>query len=231
MKWNFEDRHLDFFVQFAELADEILCRDQVIWQNRMSEEQDNLRAALEWGLGRNPDGALRIAGAANLFWTAGGYSAEGFRWTQKALELVEKIPIPKDMTIEQRLAARARALCGLTRLYLSLGDNANAKRVAEESVALYRQGEDRRGLAFALVVLAYPLEFLGERVRAESATGSYSIASAEGDVYIICRSLNRLVRVIVDLHHDLDLAQSYAASHSAWQEKRDSVLKRRRLAR
>ena len=206
------DRHLDFFVQFAELADENLRgRDQVIWQNRMSEEQDNLRAAQEWGLGRNPDGALRIAGAANLFWTAGGYSAEGFRWTQKALELVEKIPIPKDMTIEQRLAARARALCGLTRLYLSLGDNANAKRVAEESVALYRQSQDRRGLAFALVVLAYPLEFLGERVRAEAMLQeSYSIASAEGDVYIICRSLNRLVRVIVDLHHDLDLAQSYA---------------------
>jgi hypothetical protein len=61
----------------------------------MSAEQDNLRAALEWALSKKPDSALQIAGAANLFWTAGGYSAEGFRWTQKALELVEKIPVPK----------------------------------------------------------------------------------------------------------------------------------------
>jgi tetratricopeptide (TPR) repeat protein len=95
-------------------------------------------------------------------------------------------------------------------LYLSLGDNANAKRVAEESVALYRQSQDQRGLAFALVVLAYPLEFLGERVRAEAVLQeSYAIARAAGDVYVICRSLNILARVIVDLHHDLHLSQGY----------------------
>jgi predicted ATPase/class 3 adenylate cyclase len=205
------DRHLDYFVGFAELVDENLKgRDQILWQNRMTAEQDNLRAALDWGLSRNPDSALRIAGSANLFWTAGGYSAEGFRWTQKALEQVEKISVPKGITNEQRLVARAKALRGLTRLYLSLGDNANAKRVAEESVALYRQSQDRRGLSFALVVLAYPLEFLGERVRAEAALQeSYSIARDEGDVYVICRSLNMWARVMLDLHHDLDLSQRY----------------------
>ena len=205
------DRHLDFFVQFAELVDENLKGgEQIVWQNRMAAEQDNLRTALEWGLSRNPDSALRIAGAANLFWTAGGYSAEGFDWTKRALERVEKIPEPTDITVEQRLAARARALRGLARLYLSLGDNASAKRAAEESVALYRQSQDRRGLSFALVVLAYPLEFLGERVRAEAILReSNAIARAEGDVYLICRSLNILARVIVDLHHDLDLSQRY----------------------
>ena len=203
--------HLNFFVRFAELAEENLkSRDQIIWQNRMAEEQDNLRAALEWALGRNPDNALRIVGAANLFWTAGGYSAEGFRWTQQALEQVGKIPPPNGITPEQRMVARAKALRGLARLYMSLGDNANAKRVAEESVSLYRQSLDRRGLAFALVILAYPLEFLGERVQAEAALEeSYSIARAEGDVYVICRSLNMWARVILDLHHALDLSQQY----------------------
>ncbi len=203
--------HLDFFVQFAELVDKKLkSSDQLLWHRRMSAEQDNLRAALEWGLNNDPDSALRIAGAANLFWTAGGYSAEGFRWTQKALEQTEKTPIPNGITIEQRVVARAKALCGLTRLYLSLGDNTNAKRAAEESVALYRQGQDQRGLAFALVVLAYPLEFLGERVQAEAALQeSYSIGRAEGDIYIICRALNRLANVIVDLYHDLNLSQGY----------------------
>jgi non-specific serine/threonine protein kinase len=205
------DRHLDYFVHFAELVDEELKRgDQVLWQRHMAAEQDNLRAALEWGLSRNPDGALRIAGAANLFWTAGGYSAEGFRWTQRALEQVEKTPLPEDLTDEQRRVARAKALRGLTRLYLSLGDNAKAKSAAEESVALYRRSQDRRGLAFALVVLAYPLEFLGERPEAEAALQeSYSIGRAESDPYTICRSLNRLAHVIADLYHDLDLAQRY----------------------
>ena len=203
--------HLHFFVRFAESVDENLKgRDQIIWQKRMSKEQDNLRAALEWGLSRNPDSALRIVGAANLFWTAGGYSAEGFRWTQKALEQVEKIPTPYGISTEQRLLARAKALCGLTRLYLSLGDNANAKRVAEESVALYRQSQDRRGLAFALVILAYPLEFLGEGAQAAAILEeSYSLARAEQDVYVICRTLNMWARVILDLHQALDLSQSY----------------------
>ena len=202
------DRHLDFFVEFAELVDKKLKgRDQLFWHRRMSVEQDNLRAALEWGLNRNPDRALRIAGAANLFWTAGGYSAEGFRWTQTALERVEKL---SDTPNEQRRVARAKALCGLTRLYLSLGDNANAKRAAEESVALYQQSQDQHGLAFALIVLAYPLEFLGEREQAEAALQeSYSIGRAEGDTYIICRALNRLGHVIVDLYSDLNLAQRY----------------------
>jgi non-specific serine/threonine protein kinase len=205
------DRHLDYFVRFAELADEQLKgREQLAWQNRMSAEQDNLRAALEWGVARHPDSALQIAGAANLFWTAGGYSAEGFRWTQKALEQVENAPLPPGITDEQRRTARARALRGLTRLYLSLGDNASARRAAEESVALYRQSQDRRGLAFALVVLAYPLEFLGERDRAEAILQeSYSIARAEGDVYGQCRSLNILARVIIASYNDLDLAQNY----------------------
>jgi tetratricopeptide (TPR) repeat protein len=93
---------------------------------------------------------------------------------------------------------------------MSLGDNANAKRAAEESVALYRQSQDRRGLAFALVILAYPLEFLGERHQAEAALQeSYAIAREEGDVYVMCRSLNILARVIIDLHHDLALAHGY----------------------
>ncbi len=206
-----KDRHLDFFVRFAELVDENLKGgNQMAWQRRMSVELDNLRAALDWGLGRNPYSALRIAGASNLFWTAGGFSSEGFRWTQQALEQVDKIPLPEGITIQQLRLARARALRGLTRLYLSLGDNAGAKRVAEESVALYRDSQDGSGLAFALVVLAYPLEFLGERARAEEVLQeSYAIARSEGDVYVMCRALNRLARVIVDLYQDLDLSQGY----------------------
>ncbi len=206
------DRHRDFFVGFAELIDQKLQgRDQLIWQRRMSAELDNLRAALEWALRTDPDAALRIAGSMNLFWTAGGFSAEGFRWTQEALQRVDSSPLPHGITEGERRLERAKALRGMTRLYLSLGDNASARRVAEESVELYRHSPDQRGLSFALIILAYPLEFLGERSEAEAALQeSYSIAHAEADVYLMCRSLNRLAHVIIDLYQDLDLAQGYA---------------------
>ncbi|HEY6073990.1 MAG TPA: tetratricopeptide repeat protein, partial [Anaerolineales bacterium] len=205
------DRHLRYFVQFAESADENLqAGEQIIWQQRMSAEIDNLRAALDWGLSKHPDSALRIAGASNLFWTAGGFSAEGFRWTQDALDQVARSPLPDGVGEAQRQLARAKALRGLARLYLGLGDNASARRVAEESVALFRAGQDRRGLAFALVILAYPLEFLGERLLAEAALHeSYSLAREEQDVYLMCRALNRLARVTVREYHDLTLSRTY----------------------
>ena len=87
MKWKrCEIVILSFFVQFAELVDEKLKgRDQVLWQNRMAAEQDNLRTALEWGLSRNPDSALRIAGAANLFWTAGGLFCRGLSLDKESI--------------------------------------------------------------------------------------------------------------------------------------------------
>ncbi len=203
------DRHLDYFVRFAEQADENLKgSEQLTWQKLMSAEQDNLRAALEWGFSKHPYNALRIVGAANLFWTAAGFSTEGFRWTQKALEQIQESPFTRGTTTEQRQVARAKALRGLTRLYLSLGDNARAKRTSEESVAIYRRSKDRRGLSFALVVLAYPLEFLGELDRAEAALKeSYTIARAEKDIYVMCRALNLLARVTIKLHHDLAKAQ------------------------
>jgi predicted ATPase/class 3 adenylate cyclase len=205
------DRHLDFFVQFAESVDENLKgADQNIWQRRMSAELDNLRAALAWAMPTRPDSALRIAGASNLFWTAGGFSPEGFRWTREALDRVESAPLPHAVTAEQRSLARARALRGLTRLYLSLGDNLSARRAAEEAVVLYRRSPDRGGLAFALVILAYPLEFLGERAQAEAALHeAYGIARAASDIYVMCRALNRLAGVVVDLYQDVNLSQAY----------------------
>jgi len=205
------DCHLEFFVQFAELADENLqSRDQLIWGNRMVAEMDNLRAALEWGLSTKPFSALRIVGAMNLLWPINGYSAEGFRWAQKALEQVKNTPVTEGLSKEQQLSAFAKALRGLAWLYLSLGDNANAVRTAEESVNLYRQSLERRGLDMALLALAYPLEFQGERERAETLLlESIEIARAEGDVYALSWSLCNLARVTLDLHHNLELSKRY----------------------
>lgn len=206
------DRHLDYFAGFAERADRGLKgAQQTQWQKRVSLELGNLRAALEWSLSRVPDSALRIAGALNLFWTAGGFSAEGFRWTQRALEEVSRTPLQLEAPAQERLLARARALCSLSRLYLSLGENANAERAAAESVELYRGSPDANGLAFSLVILAYPLEFLGEHLRAQEVLQEgYAIARAQANVYVMCRALNRLARVIIDLYHDLELSRGYA---------------------
>ncbi len=200
-------RHLAFYVKFAEIAEgHMRGRARVNWTRRITAEQDNLRTAMEWGLARNPESALRIAGSLPIFWTAGGYSAEGFRWIQRAM--VENMEKSGE---GQQPFLRAKGLSGLAFLYMSLGDNLNGKRTAEESVALFRQSKDKSGLAYALVIVAFPLEFLGERLQAEAALmEGIAIARSEKNAFVLASALNNLTRVTLDLHGDTNAAERYA---------------------
>jgi predicted ATPase/class 3 adenylate cyclase len=200
-------RHLAFYVKYAEIAEEHMRgRARVAWIHRIKAEQDNLRTAMEWGLARNPESALRIAASLPLFWTTGGFSAEGFRWIQQAMvQHMEK------MGEYEQPSLRAKGLGRLSFLYMSLGDNTNGKRVAEESVALFRQSEDKGGLAYSLYILAFPLEFLGERLQAEAALmESIAIARSEKNAFVLASALNNLTRVTLDLHADIEAAERYA---------------------
>jgi predicted ATPase/class 3 adenylate cyclase len=205
------DRHLTFYGQFAETADlGLQGRDRAAWMRRLEVEHDNLRAALEWGLAREPDSALRIVGALLTFWAPAGYAVEGHAWTKQALAQVEALPPLSREAARQRLTARAEALRGLAFLSLSQGDNATAQLKAEESVALYRQSDDKGGLAFALVILAMSLEFLGAGAQAETMLQeSLALARAAGDVYVAAWALNTLARVTAALHSDFDTARRY----------------------
>lgn len=198
------NRHLAYYVQFSEYAEkEIQRRERFLWVQRLKAELDNVRAAMAWGFEKNPDSALKIAASMIHFWTVGGYSsAEGFRWLKNLEHFQANTP-------EQSLL-RAKALCGLSFIYMSLGNNLNAKRLAEESIALYRQSENTEGLAFALRVYAMPLESLGERAQAETALKeSLALARIENNDYIVASVLNILARVTIDLYGDVATALQY----------------------
>jgi predicted ATPase/class 3 adenylate cyclase len=199
------NRHLAFHVQFAEETErQMQAPPRKLWAQRSEAEQDNLRAAMEWGLAKNPESALQIAVNLVLGITSGGFSVEGFRWLRDGLEKMETTlsAVPP--------ALRAKALSGLAYVYLSLGDNLNAKGSAENSIALYRQIGDKNGLAFGLVVLSLPLEFLGELVQAEAALQeALALARAGKNAFISAWSLNTLARVTAKLHGDMDAASRY----------------------
>jgi len=208
------DRHLAYYVQFSEMAEEhVQGREAILWSRRLENEQDNLRAALEWSLARNPDSALRIVGALQFYWHTGGYSAEGSRWTQQALERVEATAPPEGTSAPERRSAKAKALRGLAWLYVAQADNENARRWAEQSVALYRQGVswDTRGLAHALTILAQAQFFLGERADADAnLKEAVALAHAANDVFSEIGAMGILVRVRAVMFGDLESARGYA---------------------
>lgn len=199
------NRHLAFYVGFTEEAERrIQQRERVKWAQALEAEQDNLRAAMEWGLVKNPTSALRIASSLVIFWTTGGYSAEGFRWIQQSLEQVERLEGVDEPSL------RAKGLRGLAYLYMSLGNNQDSKHAAQEAVTLYRQSGDRSGLAFSLYTFAFPLEFLGEHVEAEAAVKeAIAIARAEKDIFVVASGLSNLARVTLELYGDIAAADGY----------------------
>src|SRR6266487_2165247 len=64
------DRHLDFFLGFAETAEpKLRSAEQLAWLDRLEAEHDNLRTALGWSLeSGKSESALRLAGSLYYFW-------------------------------------------------------------------------------------------------------------------------------------------------------------------
>jgi tetratricopeptide (TPR) repeat protein len=104
----------------------------------------------------------------------GGYSVEGFHWLRDSMPAMEStLPIIPP-------ALRAKFLGALTFIYVSMGMERKAYEYAEQSIAIYRQLDDRSGLAMALLVGSITLESYGRLVEAESALKE-SLALAQSD--------------------------------------------------
>ncbi|MCB1025303.1 MAG: protein kinase, partial [Acidobacteria bacterium] len=65
--------HAEHYCELSENAAPHLRGSQAVqWLEKLDQEHDNLRAALEWGLENDPQLSLRIAASINKFWTQRG---------------------------------------------------------------------------------------------------------------------------------------------------------------
>ncbi len=137
--------HALFYLALAEQAEPHLKgAQQVRWWRCLEREQENLRAALAWLIGEEEgELALRLGGALWWFWNIRGYWSEGWRW----LEVILGLPQAQERTVW-----RAKALQGAGEFAFRLRNPA-AGSLAEESVAIYREVGDQRGLVVSLVGL------------------------------------------------------------------------------
>jgi predicted ATPase/class 3 adenylate cyclase len=86
-------RHGEYFAQLAQRAGEDFGAMPLgEWLSRLEPEVENVRATLEWALGRGNSVALGggIASALEMFWWHGGFEGEGRRWIELALERMDE---------------------------------------------------------------------------------------------------------------------------------------------
>jgi predicted ATPase/DNA-binding CsgD family transcriptional regulator len=173
--------------------------EQRLWRERLEEENDNLRAALSWSLKRGEsETAMRICGALWRFWLMEGYFSEGRRWLEEALAGGSGAAAP----------VRAKALNGVGVLYHYRGDYERTKALCGESLALYRQLGDKKGIAAALHGLALAARSEGDSAKARAMLEeSLAISRELGDEWSVAYSLIYL-GIVLMMQEDDEAARS-----------------------
>jgi predicted ATPase/DNA-binding SARP family transcriptional activator len=84
---EFHERHARWYLDFAEEARPGLRgHDGIEWRARLETELDNLRAALDWFIGRgDAPSALAVVGRVAYLWFLRADFHEGYRWSRDAL--------------------------------------------------------------------------------------------------------------------------------------------------
>jgi predicted ATPase/DNA-binding SARP family transcriptional activator len=197
--------HAQHYLALAERAEpELLGADQAAWLARLDPEHDNFRAVLDWALDAgDTELALRMIGSLRRAWVARGYLSETRAWLEAALASSNGAGD----------AARAKALYGLGRVALTQGDYAHAVQPLEQSVALFRELDDMRGLVYALADLGWIATVRGDHERARTlAEESVSHARLANDETAIAAALHSLACATLEDGDDARASELFTES-------------------
>jgi predicted ATPase/DNA-binding XRE family transcriptional regulator len=149
---NVCDRHLAYFLDFAEKGDrELRGPQQVKWGQRLEAEQDNFRAAFDWSLSSSKtEAALRLLSALGWSWELQGRYAEARNWFEKARILPGAADYP---TIYARILNHIGRQCWTQEKY----QEANVLLEESRAIALSLGNESE-------AILAETLNWLGMAV-------------------------------------------------------------------
>ncbi len=129
-------RHADYFVNVIDIGDTRVAPDAARLA-RIEVEYDNLLAALTWSVEQgDATVALRLTTSLWRFWEIRGDYREGLAWFERALAL---------SATEDELRARALACAG--GLARNQSQYSAAERCFSAALAIYRQLDDKQGIA------------------------------------------------------------------------------------
>lgn len=138
-------RHMEYFLVFSEQAEPHMAAAQSSeWLNRLKNEHDNIRVALDWATENDPLAGQRLCGAIWRFWWLHGHIREGCD------ELTLFLSLPNEGN-----DARAKMLSGASQLNRLCGETEKACEYAEQLLTLAREIGDKKSAAMALNQLGF----------------------------------------------------------------------------
>lgn len=167
---NLRERHAQWCLTLAETAEPMLSGpEQGEWLNRLEVEYGNLRAALEWSVAESAGRERTVQLAANLwrFWNVRGYLSEWREWLALALEA----------SADAAPAIRAKLFFSDALLGFLQRDDTRAASLLEQALGIYRELDDRRGVADCLRILAQVFweraDYAGAKFYADESLKTY----------------------------------------------------------
>ncbi len=165
---------------------------QRAWLRAVTQEHDNLRAALEWAIANeDAETALVIAGGASWSHWLAGTATEGSRWIEEAFACDGAVT---DQT-------RALALTGRGLLRFIAGDIPAADDDLREALQIFREYDDVAGLTFTLSFYAETARLAGhvEQARARRREALDIYRSAPEDAFVIgARAYSEAILAMLD---------------------------------
>jgi predicted ATPase/predicted Ser/Thr protein kinase len=190
------DGHLERYLTLAETAEPELTRaGQAVWLERLTEENDNIRAALAWSFESGKlDVGLRLAGALVRYWSIRGLMTEGRRWLGDALGAATGVT--------PAILSKGYYAAGFAAL--GQGDYVQAKVHFEEALALAREAGDVRLEAQSLQQIGWIVMTRGRYEDAhneravELATKALELSQQIGEKMVQSGALNILAEVAAE---------------------------------
>jgi predicted ATPase len=176
--------------------------DRAMWQRRMTEEQANVEAALEWATGDDDPGtALELA--AHLWWRWIGTPRVGLAWYRRVLAAAQENPRTRDVDLLPALLSAA--------VVASLHWNAEAMFHAKQAAEVAEALGDVPGIVRALQHVSDIAYEQGDLDQART-TGTAALRLAQGQPDLYARARCQLT---VAYNHLADLTLDDAVHWAA----------------
>jgi predicted ATPase/DNA-binding XRE family transcriptional regulator len=191
-----QNLHLKYFLRLSEEAEaELAGPKHREWMEHLSNERDNLRAALEWASQNNAvEAGLHLSSRLRRFW-------ENFNLNEGAHWLDEFIQRAESKVLHQ---AYAKALCVQAGFFVDMYQLDRAHSAVQEGLTLYRAYGDQHGEIDGLIILADVMFVSGNISQSvELARQALALSESLADTRRKAASLDSLGR------YDRDLQRSF----------------------